>query len=204
MKLNQALGSIEVVGMPAAIEAADVAVKAAEVTLIGTELTDGMGMVTVKVLGEVSAVKAAMDAARIAAGKVNKVVSVSIIPRPDPQLEGVVLTPGTIGFGSSADSIATGDTATLASMAVYAGSARAAELPVWTGGAEDDADRPVLTPDVHDANTAEVVSEPKRPRASSTKPVASAAKAKAAPAASETSDKPVKTTPGRAPRIPGV
>ena len=151
MKLDQCLGTIEVVGMPAAIEAADTAVKAAEVTLVGTELTDGQGMVSVKVLGEVSAVTAALAAAKTAAGKVNKVVAVSVIPRPDPQLESIVLTPATIGYGTTADTIATGDSSTLASAAVYAGDAKAAELPTWTGGALPDAARPVLTPDVHDA-----------------------------------------------------
>ena len=61
------LGTIEVVGLPAAIEAADVALKAANVELIGYETTDGMGMVAVKVVGQIGAVKAAMAAAEVAA-----------------------------------------------------------------------------------------------------------------------------------------
>jgi hypothetical protein len=62
------LGTIEVFGLPAAVEAADVACKTADVTLIGYETTDGMGMVAVKIEGQVSAVQAAVAAASAAAG----------------------------------------------------------------------------------------------------------------------------------------
>ena len=59
----QALGSIEVVGLVAGVEAADVACKTADVTLIGYELAKGGGYVSIKVEGQVAAVQAAMDAA---------------------------------------------------------------------------------------------------------------------------------------------
>lgn len=91
------LGQIEVVGLPAAIEAADVALKAANVELIGYEATDGMGMVAVKIVGQVGAVKAAMAAAQVAAAKINKVFSVSIIARPNDQIEPIVYSKATIG-----------------------------------------------------------------------------------------------------------
>ncbi len=91
------LGTIEVVGLPAAIEAADVALKAANVELIGYETTDGMGMVAVKVVGQIGAVKAAMAAAEVAAGRINKVFSVSVIARPNDQIAPVVYTPVTVG-----------------------------------------------------------------------------------------------------------
>lgn len=91
------LGQIEVVGLPAAIEAADVALKAANVELIGYEATDGMGMVAVKIIGQVGAVKAAMAAAEVAAARINKVFSVSIIARPNDQIEPIVYTPLTVG-----------------------------------------------------------------------------------------------------------
>ena len=91
------LGQIEVVGLPAAIEAADVALKAANVELIGYEATDGMGMVAVKVVGQIGAVKAAMAAAEAAAGKISKVFSVSIIARPNDQIEPIVYSPLTVG-----------------------------------------------------------------------------------------------------------
>ena len=48
----EALGLIEVVGLVGAIEAADIASKAADVKVIGYELTRGSGMVVVKMVGE--------------------------------------------------------------------------------------------------------------------------------------------------------
>lgn len=84
---RKALGLIETVGLVAAIEAADAAVKSAQVKLLGYELTKGGGMVTIKLLGEVSAVKAATSAGAAAASRVGKVVSVLVIPRPADDTE---------------------------------------------------------------------------------------------------------------------
>jgi microcompartment protein CcmL/EutN len=95
---NLSLGTIEVFGLPAAVEAADVALKTADVKLIGYETTDGMGMVAVKIEGQVSAVQSAVSAACAAAGRVSKVFATSVIPRPSDQLEPVVLTEGTVGL----------------------------------------------------------------------------------------------------------
>ncbi|HET7723428.1 MAG TPA: BMC domain-containing protein [Propionibacteriaceae bacterium] len=95
---NLSLGTIEVLGLPAAVEAADVACKTADVTLIGYETTDGMGMVAVKIEGQVSAVKSAVAAAAAAAGRVTKVFATSVIARPSDQLEPVVLTTETVGL----------------------------------------------------------------------------------------------------------
>lgn len=95
---NLSLGTIEVLGLPAAVEAADVALKTADVTLIGYETTDGMGMVAVKIEGQVSAVQSAISAARAAAEKITKVFAVSVIPRPSDQLEPVVMTELTVGL----------------------------------------------------------------------------------------------------------
>ena len=52
----EALGMVETRGLVAAIEAADAMVKAANVTLIGTERI-GSGLVTVMVRGDVGAVQ---------------------------------------------------------------------------------------------------------------------------------------------------
>lgn len=79
--IKQSLGLIETVGLSAAIVAADTAVKSANVTLIGYELTKGGGMVVVKILGEVAAVNAAIDAARISAAKVSQVYATKVIAR---------------------------------------------------------------------------------------------------------------------------
>ena len=82
---NKSLGLIETWGYVPAIEAADAGTKAAVVTLLGYEITK-TALVTVKFIGDVAAVKAAVSAGTAAAKKVGKVVSVHVIPRPDPQL----------------------------------------------------------------------------------------------------------------------
>jgi len=64
-----ALGMVETKGLVGAIEAADAMVKAANVTLIGSEYVGG-GYVTVMVRGDVGAVKAATDAGAAAAKRV--------------------------------------------------------------------------------------------------------------------------------------
>ena len=74
--MMQALGLIEVVGLAAACEAADVACKTANVELVGYELAKGGGYVTIKVVGNVGAVNAAVDAASAAAAaRITRVVS---------------------------------------------------------------------------------------------------------------------------------
>ena len=70
-----ALGMVETKGLVGAIEAADAMVKAANVTLIGSEYVGG-GYVTVMVRGDVGAVKAATDAGAAAAKRVGELVSV--------------------------------------------------------------------------------------------------------------------------------
>lgn len=94
----KALGTIEVVGLCAGIEAADVACKAANVELIGYELAKGGGYVTIKVTGDVGAVKAAVDAAAQAASQINRVVSKLVIPRPNEQLATLVRNKQTVGY----------------------------------------------------------------------------------------------------------
>lgn len=95
--MKNALGLIETVGMAAAIEAADAAVKSANVSLIGVELTKGDGMVTVKIEGDVGAVKAAIDAASQAALRVNKVFATKVIARPAEGLDDLVYSKETKG-----------------------------------------------------------------------------------------------------------
>lgn len=83
----KALGLIETVGLPVAIEAADAAVKSANVTLVGYDNAKGGGLITVKVQGDVGAVKAAVQAASVAAKAVGKVYGTHVIPRPAPGIE---------------------------------------------------------------------------------------------------------------------
>ena len=104
---NLSLGTIEVLGLPAAVEAADVALKTANVQLIGYETTDGMGMVAVKIEGQVSAVQSAVAAARAAAERITKVFAVSVIARPSDQLSPVVLTELTVGLEKPVEPVGT-------------------------------------------------------------------------------------------------
>ncbi|QQS88156.1 BMC domain-containing protein [Fusobacterium canifelinum] len=86
----EALGLIEVVGLVGAIEAADTASKAADVKVIGYELTKGSGMVLVKIVGGVSAVKSAVEAASVAAERVTQIVSKHVIARPSDELDKIL------------------------------------------------------------------------------------------------------------------
>jgi len=86
---ERALGLIETKGLVGAIEAADAMVKAAQVKLIGTEKTIA-ALITVKVVGEVGAVKSAVDAGAKAAQKVGELISTHIIPRPHEDTEYLV------------------------------------------------------------------------------------------------------------------
>ncbi|SDE69451.1 BMC domain-containing protein [Sporomusa acidovorans] len=95
--VKNALGLIEVVGLAAGVEAADAAVKAANVELIGYELARGGGLVVIKVCGDVGAVKAAVDAGAAAAAKINKVFAKHVIPRPHNTLGKILLTKETVG-----------------------------------------------------------------------------------------------------------
>ncbi len=83
---EQALGLIETRGLVGAIEAADAGLKAAPVELLGTERVDA-ALVTVLFSGDTASVKAAVDAGAAAAERVGELVSVHVIPRPDPQLD---------------------------------------------------------------------------------------------------------------------
>lgn len=87
---QSALGLLETRGLIAALEAADAMVKAASVSILRREQTDP-ALITVEILGDVAAVKAALDAGRVAAERVGTVVSVHVIARPDPELARMLL-----------------------------------------------------------------------------------------------------------------
>lgn len=87
--MDLALGLIETKGLVGAIEAADAMTKTANVTLIGKEYAKG-GLVTIKIMGETAAVKAAVDAGAAAAARVGELISVHVIPRPDDQTDLII------------------------------------------------------------------------------------------------------------------
>ncbi|MDR1010726.1 MAG: BMC domain-containing protein [Opitutaceae bacterium] len=78
---QEALGMIETKGFCTLVEAADAALKAANVTITGYE-TVGSGHVAAFFRGDVAALKAAIDAGAEAARRVGDIVAVQVIPRP--------------------------------------------------------------------------------------------------------------------------
>ena len=88
---KKSLGLVETEGLVGAVEAADAGAKAANVNFLGYELTRA-GLITVKFLGDVGAVQAAVYSAAAAAQRVGRVISTHVIPRPDKQLKAVTMT----------------------------------------------------------------------------------------------------------------
>src|SRR5262245_21087466 len=84
--VKEALGMIETRGLIGMIEASDAMAKTAKVRLLGYEKI-GSGLVTTLCVGEVGAVRAAVEAGASAAQKVGELVSVHVIPRPHDDLE---------------------------------------------------------------------------------------------------------------------
>ena len=69
--------------------------------MLGYELTNGFGWVTVKITGDVAAVQAAVNAGTAAASRVGRVVSQKVIPRPHQELEKLIDTPATVNAEKS-------------------------------------------------------------------------------------------------------
>ncbi|MHC4876042.1 MAG: BMC domain-containing protein [Planctomycetota bacterium] len=88
-KALEALGMIETKGLVCMIEAVDAMLKSANVQIVGWDKV-GSGLVTSFVVGDVAAVKAAVDAGASAASKIGEVVSVQVIPRPHEELSAVL------------------------------------------------------------------------------------------------------------------
>lgn len=83
--MSLALGLVETKGLVGAIEAADAMAKAANVRIIGREKVVP-AYITIKCVGDVAAVKAAVDAGAAAAQRVGQLISIHVIPQPDVQL----------------------------------------------------------------------------------------------------------------------
>ncbi len=86
---QEALGMVETRGLVAAIEAADAMLKAANVTLVGTEKI-GSGLVSIMVRGDVGAVKAAVESGASSASKLGELVATHVIPRPHTDVEKIL------------------------------------------------------------------------------------------------------------------
>ncbi len=85
----QALGFIETKGFVAAVEAADSAMKAASVSLVGQKWVGG-GLVTVVLTGDVAAVKSAVDAGTESASAVGEVVGAQVIASPHAGMDRIL------------------------------------------------------------------------------------------------------------------
>jgi ethanolamine utilization protein EutM len=83
--MYDALGIIETIGFTPAMQAADAAVKSANVSL-GKWLKVGGGRVNIIIRGDVAAVKAAIEAGIMAAEKIGTVEAHVVIPRPADKL----------------------------------------------------------------------------------------------------------------------
>lgn len=88
-----ALGLIETKGLVGAIEACDAAAKSAQVTITSAEVIDG-GLVTLKIEGDLAAVRAAVDAGARAAERIGELITAHVIPRPDDDGLSILRAPG--------------------------------------------------------------------------------------------------------------
>ncbi len=86
---GMALGMIETRGLVGALEAADAALKSADVTLVSKERSGG-AMVTVFVSGDVAAVQVAVQAGAAAAKAVGRLASSHVIPNPYTEIAKVL------------------------------------------------------------------------------------------------------------------
>ena len=90
---SEALGMVEVKGLPPALAVADAMVKAASVTLVGYEKVSS-ARYTVIVRGNVSEVQASVDAGVDAVKRVNTeeelLLSYHVIARPDANVDSVL------------------------------------------------------------------------------------------------------------------
>ena len=83
---TEAIGMIEVEGLVAAIEGLDAMTKAADVRIVHTEKRLGGRLVTLIVAGEVSAVKAAVEAGVQSADVIGNIFGSAVIARPHAEL----------------------------------------------------------------------------------------------------------------------
>lgn len=89
--MPQAIGMLETRGLVALVEGTDAMLKAANVELAGPLTQVGNALVTAVVVGDVAAVKAAVDAGAQAVKSIQgEVVSVHVIPRPHADVEAVL------------------------------------------------------------------------------------------------------------------
>ena len=80
---GNALGLIETMGLVGLISSVDAMLKAATVELASSVIKLDGGVVSVMVRGDVSSVRAAVEAGAEAAAKIGELRAAHVIPRPD-------------------------------------------------------------------------------------------------------------------------
>lgn len=85
--MKESLGLVEIRGLSTAILVADTMAKTANVSILEIENTRGLGYMTIKVLGDVGAVKAAVDSGKSIGIKYDCLISAKVIPRPSEHIE---------------------------------------------------------------------------------------------------------------------
>jgi ethanolamine utilization protein EutM len=80
---GNALGLIETLGLVGLIYAVDAMLKAASVELASSVIKLDGGIVSVMVQGDVSSVRAAVEAGAEAAARIGELKAAHVIPRPD-------------------------------------------------------------------------------------------------------------------------
>lgn len=80
--MKQSLGLLEVSGLALAISCADVMAKAASITLMGLEKTNGSGWTVIKVTGDVASVQSAIATGASFADTRGGLVAQKVIARP--------------------------------------------------------------------------------------------------------------------------
>ena len=90
--MGKSLGTIEVVGLSSAIVVADAMAKTANIEINDLEITKWFGFVTVKIFGDVGAVKAAISAGKSLALQSGAYVASNVIARPNMDLEKRILS----------------------------------------------------------------------------------------------------------------
>ncbi|WP_435017245.1 BMC domain-containing protein [Tundrisphaera sp. TA3] len=84
--MNEALGLVETQGLVCLIHAIDAMLKAANVDLASTIIKLDGGIVSVMIRGDVSSVRAAVEAGAEAAARAGELKAAHVIPRPGSQV----------------------------------------------------------------------------------------------------------------------
>lgn len=87
----ESIGILEVKGLAMGITACDTMLKAANVRFLGHEFSKGGGWCNIKILGDVAAVQAALDAGQALASRYNALVSQTLIARPAQDVAPMVM-----------------------------------------------------------------------------------------------------------------